>query len=33
MLKVKDKNLSAIKCINSISVENKISVLEKEWAK
>ena len=33
MLEVKDKNLSAIKCINSISIENKIFALEKEWAK
>lgn len=33
MLEVKDKNISAIKCINAISNENKISTLEKEWAK
>lgn len=32
MLEVKDKNLSAIKCINGISEDCKISRLEKEWA-
>ncbi|MBK5251520.1 MAG: UV DNA damage repair endonuclease UvsE [Peptostreptococcaceae bacterium] len=33
MLEVKDKNLSAIKCINSISMDKKIKVLESEWSK
>ncbi|MDX9888559.1 MAG: UV DNA damage repair endonuclease UvsE [Anaerovoracaceae bacterium] len=32
MLEVKDKNLSAVKCINGISVDGKIGVLEEEWA-
>lgn len=31
MLEVKDKNLSALKCINTLSENNKISTLEKEW--
>lgn len=31
MLEVKDKNLSAIKCINAINNENNIAALEKEW--
>lgn len=31
MLEVKDKNLSAVKCINAVS-ESKIQRLEKEWA-
>lgn len=33
MLEVKDKNLSAVKCINAISKDNKIIRLEDEWAK
>lgn len=33
MLEVKDKNLSAIKCINILSENNKIKMLEQEWAK
>jgi UV DNA damage endonuclease len=33
MLEVKDKNLSAVKCINSISMDKKIKVLESEWSK
>lgn len=33
MLEVKDKNLSAVKCINSISPDKKISALELEWSK
>lgn len=33
MLEVKDKNLSAVKCINAISKDNKIKRLEEEWAK
>ncbi|MFV0424511.1 MAG: UV DNA damage repair endonuclease UvsE [Bacilli bacterium] len=32
MLEVKDKNLSAIKCINCTSIQNK-KVYEKEWAR
>ncbi len=32
MIEVKDKNLSAVKCINSIST-SKIEHLEKEWAR
>ena len=33
MLEVKDKNLSALKCIYVLSEYNKISTLEKEWEK
>lgn len=33
MLEVKDKNLSAIKCINVTAKDNDIIRLEKEWAK
>ena len=33
MLEVKDKNISAIKCINAVSKDKKITVLEEEWAK
>jgi len=33
MLEVKDKNLSAIKCINSTYEQKKIKVLELEWSK
>lgn len=33
MLEVKDKNLSAIKCLNCISKEEKINKLECEWSK
>lgn len=33
MLEVKDKNISAIKCINMISKEGDISLLELEWSK
>lgn len=33
MLEVKDKNLSAVKCINSVSEYKKIKLLEQEWAK
>lgn len=33
MLEVKDKNLSAVKCINAITLDNKIKRLEEEWAK
>ena len=33
MLEVKDKNLSAVKCINSTSVIKKNQVLELEWSK
>lgn len=32
MLEVKDKNLSALKCINGLSEDNKINRLENEWA-
>jgi len=32
MLEVKDKNLSAVKCINGISEYPKIGLLEDEWA-
>lgn len=31
MLEVKDKNLSAVKCINTTSKDNKIKKLEDEW--
>jgi len=33
MLEVKDKNLSALKCINCTSIDKKIKVLEVEWSK
>ena len=33
MLEVKDKNLSAIKCINGISKDKSIAALELEWSK
>lgn len=33
MLEVKDKNLSAVKCINAISKDNKIKRLEEEWSR
>ena len=33
MLEVKDKNLSAVKCINCTSIDNDIKVLEIEWSK
>jgi len=33
MLEVKDKNISAVKCINTASTDYNISVLEKEWAR
>lgn len=33
MLEVKDKNLSAVKCIQATSTEASINHLEKEWAK
>jgi UV DNA damage endonuclease len=33
MLEVKDKNLSAVKCINCISPEKRIGRLENEWSK
>ncbi len=33
MLEVKDKNLSAIKCLNLISQEKNIKALENEWSK
>lgn len=33
MLEVKDKNFSAVKCINSISESKKINMLELEWSK
>lgn len=33
MLEVKDKNLSAMKCINTIIKNNKIKRLEEEWSK
>lgn len=33
MLEVKDKNLSAIKCINCVSLDKKIKSLELEWSK
>lgn len=33
MLEVKDKNLSAIKCINSISLNARAAELETEWAR
>ncbi|HPB16132.1 MAG TPA: UV DNA damage repair endonuclease UvsE [Clostridia bacterium] len=33
MLEVKDKNISAVKCINAVSDKRKISALEDEWAR
>lgn len=33
MLEVKDKNLSAVKCINCITKDKRISKLEEEWSK
>ncbi|MFT8351961.1 UV DNA damage repair endonuclease UvsE [Clostridium saccharoperbutylacetonicum] len=33
MLEVKDKNLSAVKCINSISEDKRINRLEVEWSR
>ncbi|MGB4660610.1 MAG: UV DNA damage repair endonuclease UvsE [Mobilitalea sp.] len=33
MLEVKDKNLSAVKCINATACDKKISALELEWSK
>jgi UV DNA damage endonuclease len=33
MLEVKDKNLSAVKCVNCTSIEKKIKSLELEWSK
>lgn len=33
MLEVKDKNLSAVKCMNCISPDRKISKIESEWSK
>ena len=33
MLEVKDKNLSAVKCINVTSIDKDIKVLEIEWSK
>ncbi|MDF2590253.1 MAG: UV-endonuclease UvdE [Anaerocolumna sp.] len=33
MLEVKDKNLSAVKCINAVSKEKSIKNLELEWSK
>ncbi|UYZ34470.1 UV DNA damage repair endonuclease UvsE [Clostridium beijerinckii] len=33
MLEVKDKNLSAVKCINSIDENSKIKKLEEEWGR
>ncbi|MVX64702.1 UV DNA damage repair endonuclease UvsE [Clostridium chromiireducens] len=33
MLEVKDKNLSAVKCINSVNKNNKIKKLEEEWGR
>lgn len=33
MLEVKDKNLSAVKCINGVSKDHKIGRLEDEWAR
>ncbi|MDP4181402.1 MAG: UV DNA damage repair endonuclease UvsE, partial [Bacillota bacterium] len=32
MLEVKDKNLSAVKCVNSTNLNLRISALEEEWA-
>lgn len=33
MLEVKDKNISAIKCITALDAKQKISALEQEWAR
>ncbi|AGF56200.1 UV DNA damage endonuclease [Clostridium saccharoperbutylacetonicum] len=33
MLEVKDKNLSAVKCINSITKDKSINKLEEEWSR
>jgi UV DNA damage endonuclease len=33
MLEVKDKNLSALKCLNVLSADQDIRVLEKEWSR
>lgn len=33
MLEVKDKNLSAVKCINTTSKDQKINQLEREWSR
>lgn len=33
MLEVKDKNLSAVKCINCTSVDKRIELLELEWSR
>ncbi len=33
MLEVKDKNLSAVKCVNATSQEKRINRLEQEWGK
>jgi UV DNA damage endonuclease len=33
ILEVKDKNISAIKCINSVAVGNRIKALELEWSR
>lgn len=33
MLEVKDKNLSAIKCINATSIDISIGAIEREWAR
>jgi len=33
MLEVKDKNLSAMKCINATSIDKKMKALELEWSK
>lgn len=33
MLEVKDKNLSAVKCINCVTEDKRISKLEEEWSK
>jgi len=33
MLEVKDKNLSAVKCINALAEDKKISRLEQEWGR
>lgn len=33
MLEVKDKNLSAVKCVNALHQERHMKLLEKEWAR
>ena len=33
MLEVKDKNITALKCVNATEVDANISLLEKEWAR